>query len=198
MRAAWPCVLAVAAGAELAALGWLQGQAVRAPDTSATHLAKPRPTETPRPAFRRTLRPPRYAVVTPPPPAPNIDRFAPSRRDASGGDLVGLNRLDPSSSASADRRGFRIAVSDRDAQPTHRVEPIAPAGWSRPGQCHMRFDVDVAGRPDSIVIIRSSDPQLDHACRQAVGQWVFDPKVDDGLFVRRTGVESTLGFAPGQ
>ena len=192
MSRAWPIVLSVVAGAELAAQIWFRHGSF---ETSATQTLRAFETRDRRlrdPGFRRVLRPPRYVALEPPPPAPAIKWHQSKSRNVSSGIPSFPPRPDLPLTARSVDTGARVRTSDHSVRPTHRVEPIPPSGWSGEGRCDLRFDIGLDGRAHAIRVIRSTDPQIDHACTVAVSQWLFAPEVVDGVYIERSGVRSRV------
>lgn len=90
------------------------------------------------------------------------------------------------------------SVSDSDVvplvRPLHRYPSRAQArgieGW-----VHLRFDVTPEGSTDNIVIL-DSDPKgtFDRAAKKAVERYKYKPRIENGVPVRRPGVEVVLSF----
>ncbi|MGY0633136.1 TonB family protein [Luteimonas sp. A478] len=82
------------------------------------------------------------------------------------------------------------SLPDRPAQPTLQVQPAYPPAALRvraEGTVLLRVEVDAQGRPTTVEIQRSSRSRdLDRAAREAVGQWTFQPAVENGQPVAST------------
>ena len=98
------------------------------------------------------------------------------------------------SQTTRNRGNFKIAVSDRDAQPLVRVPPITPETATLPGHCYIRFDVSPQGQPFNISALSCSDKIFKTPAIQSVSKWKYNPKIVDGEFVSRSGVESKISF----
>jgi len=86
-------------------------------------------------------------VVTPPPP-PMIER---AQADKPTEAIASLEGAIPDFEApKIDRGNFKIAVSDRDAQPLVRIPPIMPTRAEKSGHCKVRFDVSPEGQPFNV------------------------------------------------
>jgi len=133
-------------------------------------------------------------VETPPPP-PVIDTIA---SDEPKIDRVELE-VDPPIIDKPDVV-FELAdfeVSDRDAQPIFRPEPIIPPRFmegDNSGHCTVRFDVSAQGSPYNVVATYCTTRALERATIKSVLKWKFRPKVVKGEDVAMTGVENRVTF----
>lgn len=90
------------------------------------------------------------------------------------------------SSQPADESGTaaKSPVGDHEASVLHRVAPKYPVSALRnndSGTVTVGVQVDADGKPDKVRIERSSGSRdLDRAAREAVMQWQFSPKVENG------------------
>ncbi len=96
-------------------------------------------------------------------------------------------------------------VRDRDADAADEVPageffapeyPEAALMRGRQGYTIVRFDVTEAGVPDNVEVVFSvpDDPMFDRASVLAVEQWRYEPRMDGGVPVRRTGIETGARF----
>jgi len=130
-------------------------------------------------------------VVTPPPP-PTIER---AQADKPTEAIASLEGAIPEFEApKIDRTNFKIAVSDRDAQPLVRIPPIMPSRAEKSGNCKVRFDVSPEGQPFNVTTTYCSSSVFKRASEKSVQKWKYNPKIVDGRAVSRTGVESTIRF----
>ena len=86
-------------------------------------------------------------VITPPPP-PQIERQQASKPQERIASLEGA--IPEFEAPKIDKQNFKIAVSDRDAQPLVRIPPIMPPRAEKSGHCRVRFDVSPEGAPFNV------------------------------------------------
>lgn len=98
----------------------------------------------------------------------------------------------------ADDQDTGAEPGDADAQPIERYEPEYPrramiAGHQ--GVVVVEFDVDETGRvADPSVRVAIPPDVFDEAALEALELWVYEPAMQDGVPVRRTGVVTTFTF----
>ncbi len=130
-------------------------------------------------------------VVTPPPP-PTIER---AKSDKPSEPIASLEGAIPEFEApKIDRSNFKIAVSDRDAQPLVRIPPIMPTRAEKSGHCKVRFDVSPEGQPFNVTATYCTQSLFERSSTKSVQKWKYNPKIVDGRAVSRTGVESKITF----
>ena len=130
-------------------------------------------------------------VVTPPPP-PTIER---AKADKPTERIASLEGAIPEFEApKIDRGNFKIAVSDRDAQPLVRIPPIMPTRAEKSGHCLVRFDVSPEGAPFNVVTTFCTQSLFERATIKSVQKWKFNPKIQDGRAVSRSGVETKVTY----
>lgn len=130
-------------------------------------------------------------VVTPPPP-PQIER---AQADKPTERIASLEGAVPEfETPKIDRQSFKIAVSDRDAQPLVRIPPIMPTRAEKSGHCKVRFDVSPEGQPFNVQATYCTENVFKRASIKSVEKWKYNPKVVDGRNVARSGVESQITF----
>jgi len=96
-----------------------------------------------------------------------------------------------------ERESFKIAVSDRDAQPLVRIPPVTPPRFlegDNSGHCRVRFDVSPEGSPFNVVATYCTTKILERATIKSVQKWRFNPKIVDGRPVSMSGVENKVTF----
>lgn len=130
-------------------------------------------------------------VVTPPPP-PMIERQQASQPTVAIASLEGA--IPDFETPKLDRQSFKIAVSDRDAQPLVRIPPIMPPRAEKSGHCKVRFDVSPQGQPFNVVATYCTGSVFKRASIKSVEKWKYNPKMLDGRAVARNGVESQITF----
>jgi len=134
--------------------------------------------------------------VVPPPPPPQIERQRADQPNENMETVVGdLPDFDAPEMTGGD---VNFDVSDRDAQPIVRIPPQYPpraAERGVEGECSFRFDVTPDGTPTNIQILSCDSSLFQRATIRAVERWRYEPKIVDGVAVRRTGVESSFEFS---
>ncbi len=130
-------------------------------------------------------------VVTPPPP-PQIERQQAAQPSEPIATLEGA--IPEFEAPKIDRQSFKIAVSDRDAQPLVRIPPVMPQRAEKSGHCRVRFDVSPEGAPFNVVTTYCTQSLFERATIKSVEKWKYNPKMDDGRPVARRGVESKITF----
>ncbi|WP_409433456.1 energy transducer TonB [Litorimonas sp. RW-G-Af-16] len=130
-------------------------------------------------------------VITPPPP-PMIER---AKADKPTERIASLEGAIPEFEApKIDRQNFKIAVSDRDAQPLVRIPPIMPPRAEKSGHCNVKFDVSPEGQPFNVTATYCTQSLFERASVKSVQKWKYNPKIVDGRSVSRAGVESKITF----
>jgi len=130
-------------------------------------------------------------VETPPPP-PMIERQQAAQPTVAIASLEGA--IPDFETPKLDRQNFKIAVSDRDAQPLVRIPPIMPPRAEKSGHCKVKFDVSPQGQPFNVVATYCSSNVFKRASVKSVQKWKYNPKIVDGRSVSRAGVESQITF----
>lgn len=130
-------------------------------------------------------------VITPPPP-PQIERQQANVPTVPIASLEG--DIPKFETPKIDRQSFKIAVSDRDAQPLFRMGPIPPAKAERSGHCKMRFDVSPEGSPFNVDAYYCSDRVFERSSTKATTKFKYAPKMLDGRAVAMRGVETTIRY----
>jgi len=130
-------------------------------------------------------------VVTPPPP-PMIERQQAAQPTVAIASLEGA--IPDFETPKLDRQNFKIAVSDRDAQPLVRIPPIMPPRADKSGHCKVRFDVSPQGAPFNVVATYCTGSVFKRASLKSVQKWKYNPKIVNGRTVARKGVESQITF----
>lgn len=130
-------------------------------------------------------------VVTPPPP-PTIER---AKADKPTERIASLEGAIPEFEApKIDRTNFKIAVSDRDAQPLVRIPPIMPTRAEKSGHCQVKFDVSPEGQPFNVVATYCTQKLFERATIKSVQKWKYNPKIVDGRSVSRSGVVNKVTY----
>ncbi len=133
--------------------------------------------------------------VTPPPPPPQIERQSAEQPTEDMSTVVGeIPAFEAPSLTGAD---VNFSVSDRDAQPLVRIEPQYPmraAERGVEGTCTVTFDVTPDGVTTNITILACDSSLFRRDSIRAVERWRYQPKIVDGIPVRRTGVVTEFNF----
>ena len=130
-------------------------------------------------------------VVTPPPP-PQIERQQAAKPQERIASLEGA--IPEFETPKIDKQSFKIAVSDRDAQPLVRIPPIMPPRAEKSGHCRVRFDVSPEGAPFNVTTTFCTQRLFERATVKSVQKWKYNPKVVDGRNVARKGVENKVTY----
>ena len=99
-----------------------------------------------------------------------------------------------SASAQIDQNKYKIAVSNRDAQPLVRIPPIMPGRAELSGHCKLRFDVSPEGTTFNVVALGCTQKLFERAAIKSVQKWKYNPKIVNQLPVSQAGVESKIVF----
>ena len=130
-------------------------------------------------------------VVTPPPP-PQIERQQAAKPQERIASLEGA--IPEFETPKIDKQSFKIAVSDRDAQPLVRIPPIMPPRAEKSGHCRVRFDVSPEGAPFNVTTTFCTQSLFSRATVKSVQKWKYNPKIVDGRNVARKGVENKVSY----
>ena len=130
-------------------------------------------------------------VITPPPP-PQIERQQAAKPQERIASLEGA--IPEFEAPKIDRQNFKIAVSDRDAQPLVRIPPIMPPRAEKSGHCRVRFDVSPEGAPFNVTTTYCTQSLFSRATVKSVQKWKYNPKIVDGRNVARKGVENKVSY----
>lgn len=133
-------------------------------------------------------------VVTPPPPP----QIAVAKADKPTQKIASIEGAIPKfETPKIDAQNFKIAVSDRDAQPLVRIPPQMPSRFlsgNNSGYCKAQFDVSPQGKPFNVVTTTCTSSQLKNATIKSIQKWKYNPKIVDGRPVARSGVHTKVEF----
>jgi protein TonB len=133
--------------------------------------------------------------IDPPPPPPQIERQAAEQPTEGLSTVIGA--IPEFDQPSLNSNNISFSVSDRDAQPLVRIEPQYPpraAERGVEGTCDVTFDVAPDGSPFNIRILQCDSSLFERASIRAVERWRYNPKIQDGVAVARTGVQTQFIF----
>jgi len=133
--------------------------------------------------------------IDPPPPPPQIERQAAEQPTEGLSAVIGT--IPEFDQPSLNSNNISFSVSDRDAQPLVRIEPQYPpraAERGVEGSCDVQFDVSPDGAPYNIRILRCDSSLFERASIRAVERWRYNPRIQDGVAVARTGVQTQFIF----
>jgi protein TonB len=129
-----------------------------------------------------------------PPPPPEMDFSQNLDPDAAMGGVVPI--VDATFDVVATDLG--AGGSDRDVVPLVRVEPQYPMNAKQQGLegwVELRFTINKLGRvKDVIVTAASAGTVFNRAAIQAVSKWKYNPKIENGVAVERTGIRQRIKF----
>ena len=141
---------------------------------------------------RKDVKVSKVRRVTTPPPPPMIERQQAAQPTVAIASLEGA--IPDFETPKLDRQNFKIAVSDRDAQPLVRIPPIMPPRAEKSGHCKVRFDVSPQGAPFNVITTYCTGSVFKRPSVKSVQKWKYNPKIVDGRSVARKGVESQITF----
>ena len=130
-------------------------------------------------------------IETPPPP-PQIERAKSDRPSEPVARVEG--KIPEFEAPKLDRSNFEITVSDRDAQPLVRIPPQMPPRAEKSGHCRVKFNVSPEGQPFDVVTTYCTEKLFERPSIRSVQKWKYNPKIQDGRPVGRSGVESKITF----
>ncbi len=143
---------------------------------------------------QRDVKPERSKDVKPPPPPPAIEKQKAVQPQEGIASVTGsIPDFEP---PQLNRGNVNFQVSDRDAQPLVRIEPIYPpraAERGLEGTCQGMFDVSADGKPYNIRV-KCSSSMFVRAATRAIEKWKYNPKIVDGKAVARRGVVTPFKF----
>ena len=91
-----------------------------------------------------------------------------------------------------------FAAADGDAVPLVRVEPQYPprtARQGREGRVLVEFTITRSGGVKDARIVAAEPPDLfGQAAIQAVEQWKYAPRIENGRPVEQRGIRTTISF----
>ena len=93
-------------------------------------------------------------------------------------------------------RNLAMVVTDRDAQPIIRIEPVYPVRaleQGRTGACKAVFAVSKEGKPLNINAT-CTEAIFERAVERAISKWKYNPRIVDGVPVMLQGVVTTFTF----
>lgn len=109
--------------------------------------------------------------------------------------IFGINLFDALKQQRECRNDFLKADKvDGDASPCFRVPPQMPPSAKTSGHCRMRFDLNKYGQAKNISPLSCTDDIFAPMSTFAMQMWMYNPKVERGVAVPRTGIETKLTF----
>ena len=99
----------------------------------------------------------------------------------------------------AEFKGFEPAATDRDVRPIVRVPPRYPpdaASRGLEGWVRLSFSINEVGGVEDIEVIDSEPKRIfDRAAKRALARWKYQPQVEQGQAIVRTGLSVMLEFS---
>ena len=89
---------------------------------------------------------------------------------------------------------FQPILSDREPQPLVRIPPQMPPRADKSGHCVVRFDVSPEGQPFNVATTSCTQSMFERPTVRAVQRWRYNPKIQDGRAVGRTGLSTKVRF----
>ncbi len=146
----------------------------------------------PIPPNTRKAIPERIKDVTPPPPPPRISNQTAKRPD----EAIAKYTIPDLNPPAIQPGKLSMVVTDRDARPLVRIEPVYPPraiDQGKEGVCEGLFDVSAIGKPYNVRVTCSS-PLFVRAATRAIEKWKYNPKIVDGKAVIRRGLVTPFKF----
>ena len=130
-----------------------------------------------------------------PPPPPDLNLTRSSRPDQG---IEDMQLAVPMGIDLQESANIGAISSDGDVTPVVRVNPQYPARAAEQGiegWVELEFTVTAAGAVQDAVVIGANPRSIfDKAALRAVRKWKYNPKIEDGKPVPRTGVRVRLAF----
>lgn len=148
---------------------------------------------------KKDREPPKKDKVEDEPPPPEMD-FDPSDALDQGG--IGISGVDDTGLGGLDTGGgFTMASADGDAVPMVRVPPQYPERALQrgiEGRVLVEFTISKSGSvKDAKVIAYEPSTIFNKAAIQAVMQWKYNPKIENGKAVEQRGIRIAIPFLIG-
>ncbi len=83
---------------------------------------------------------------------------------------------------------------DQGAKPCLRTPPHLPPKIRKSGHCFVSLDVNARGKPQNVKIKSCTDKVLEANSLNAVKEWYYTPKVQNGVAVVQTGLEEKIRY----
>lgn len=148
------------------------------------------------PDVKRIEEPDPLREVETPPPPPTVATEQTSPVDLPVIKVAGkvpIFKMDPLDLGG----GVKVVPIDTPPTPLVRIPPIFPARFLQgdvSGYCRVRFDISSEGKPFNVQTTTCTSSQLKSATVKSVQKWKYAPKIQDGLSVTRSGLETTIRF----
>jgi len=85
-------------------------------------------------------------------------------------------------------------VATHDAFACKRDTPKRPAKLKGNHSCEIKFDLTIEGKTTNIKTENCTDRSLKKASKKAVAEWLYVPRMDNGIVTSRGGVRTTIHF----
>jgi protein TonB len=129
-----------------------------------------------------------------PPPPPDLSMAKSNKPSQEMGEMAFAIDVD----VNMDGAGFEIAAADTDIVPIVRVEPQYPLRASErgiEGWVEVEFTISKLGTVKDPNVINSHPSSIfDRSALKAIRKWKYNPKIEDGEPVERSGVKVRLKF----
>ena len=129
-----------------------------------------------------------------PPPPPDLSMAKSNKPSQEMGDMAFAIDVDVDMGGV----GFEIAASDTDVVPIVRVQPQYPLRASErgiEGWVEVEFTISKLGTVKDPVVLNSHPSSIfDRSALKAIKKWKYNPKIEDGEPVERSGVKVRLKF----
>jgi protein TonB len=129
-----------------------------------------------------------------PPPPPDLRTLTSDKPSQEMGEMAFAIDVDVDVGGS----GFEIAASDSDVVPIVRVQPQYPLRASErgiEGWVEVEFTISKLGTVKDPRVINSHPSSIfDRSALKAIRKWKYNPKIEDGEPVERSGIKVRLKF----
>jgi len=129
-----------------------------------------------------------------PPPPPDLSMARSNKPSQEMGDMAFAIDVDVDMGGS----DFSIAASDTDVVPIVRVTPQYPLRASErgiEGWVEVEFTISKLGTVKNPMVINSHPSSIfDRSALKAIRKWKYNPKIEDGEPVERSGIKIRLKF----
>jgi protein TonB len=129
-----------------------------------------------------------------PPPPPNLTSPRSNKPSQEMGDMAFAIDVD----VDVGGTGFEIAASDSDVVPIVRVTPQYPLRASErgiEGWVEVEFTISKLGTVKNAEVMNSHPSSIfDRSALKAIRKWKYNPKIEDGEPVERSGIKVRLKF----
>jgi len=88
----------------------------------------------------------------------------------------------------------KIIIRDKDTWPIIKIPPVTPKNAKRSGYCLITHDVTTRGDTTNINVTSCTERKFKRPAIASVKKWKYAPKITNGRYVIRKGVETKVEF----